>query len=287
MAGTDLVPEPLLPGVWWLEGTRGSNVYLVQADDGSLALIDPGFPSNLEPILLQLSAFERPLAAILLTHAHFDHAGAAADLHRATGARIVAGRGDCRSRGDGVFLATGLGRSHVARWLGAKVAPPPQDAPVHVPVDEEQEVLPGLIAVPTPGHTPGSLCYLLPRASAAFVGDLVISHGGMLTRPLTLANWDDACYLAALAWFAERAPEAGLPGHGEPVLLGFGEALRELARLPRRRGLAALAPDRLVRLMRFSRGFLRSRRGGGALPARLPSPSAGDGDPGPEDGRDG
>ncbi len=286
MSRTDLVPEPLLPGVWWLEGTRGSNAYLVQADDGSLALVDPGFPGNLEALLLQLSAFDQPLAAILVTHAHLDHAGAAADLHRATGARIVAGRGDCRLAAGRLYLATGLGRSHVARWLGSKVAPPRQDAPVHVAVEEEQEVLPGLIAVPTPGHTPGSLCYLLPRASAAFVGDLVISHGGTLTRPLALANWNDARYLATLASFAERAPEAGLPGHGEPVLLGFGEALRELARLPRRRGLSALAPDRLVRLARFSRRFVSPRRGGTLLPERLPPLSAGDGDPQPDGDRD-
>ena len=31
------------PGTWWLRGTRGANVYLVEADDGSLVLVDTGF----------------------------------------------------------------------------------------------------------------------------------------------------------------------------------------------------------------------------------------------------
>ena len=41
----------LAPGLWWLHGTRGSNVYLVESDDGQLALVDTGFSSSAEAII--------------------------------------------------------------------------------------------------------------------------------------------------------------------------------------------------------------------------------------------
>ena len=253
-------PELVRPGVWWLHSTRGANVYLLEADDGSLALVDTGFPQSTPAILAQLAQLRRPLAAILITHRHFDHAGGAATLRRQTGARVVAGRGDCRPRDGRLELRTPVGRSHIARLLGSFLLPRPEPAPVDVAVEAQTEVLPGVLAIPTPGHTPGSLCFLVPRLNAAFVGDLVISHGGTLTRPLRMANADDHCYLQSLATFAAIAPQAGFPGHGAPVLDGFGEQLRQLAALPRRNGAAAFAPERLIRLASFARGFTRARR---------------------------
>ncbi len=253
-------PDPVLDGIWWLHSTRGSNVYLVEADDRSLALIDTGFSQSVPAILAQLDHFERPLAAILITHRHFDHAGGAAALRKATGALVVAGRGDCRLRDGRYELRTPIGRTHIARFVGSLVVPRPEPVPVDRAIESETEVLPGVVAVPTPGHTLGSLCFLVPRLGAAFVGDLVISHGGTLTRPLRMANTDDRLYLESLAAFAAIAPEAGFPGHGPPVLSEFGQRLRELAALPRRNGLAALSPVRFARLAFFGRSFALPRR---------------------------
>lgn len=252
-------PEPFIDRVWWLHSTRGSNVYLLEANDHSLALVDTGFPQSSHPILEQLAYFDRPLAAILLTHRHFDHAGGAAAIHRATSAPVVAGRGDCRSRNGRLELRTPIGRSHLRRFLASPLLPRPEPVPVTFAIDTETEVLPGIWAVPTPGHTPGSLCFIVPSIGAAFVGDLVISHNGTLTRPLRLANADDALYLRSLAAFAEHAPEAGFPGHGAPILTGFGDRLRELAALPRQSPIP-LSPQRLARLAAFGRNFTSPRR---------------------------
>jgi len=43
----------LAPGLWWLHGTRGSNVYLVEADDGQLALVDT--VASLEEAILAMA----------------------------------------------------------------------------------------------------------------------------------------------------------------------------------------------------------------------------------------
>ncbi|GIW13180.1 MAG: hypothetical protein KatS3mg062_0619 [Tepidiforma sp.] len=223
--------EPL-PGVWWLHGTRGSNVFLVTLPGGGVALVDTGFAESARAILAALEAIGRPLEGILLTHRHRDHTGAAAAIARATGAPVIAGAGDCRLRDGRPLLRSGVGRTHPVRLVAGLLGRRPEPVPVAIAVDCEMDVLPGMRAIPVPGHTPGSLCFIADHLAAAFVGDLVISHRGDLTRCLAWANHDDARYLQSIAEFADLAPPAGFPGHGEPLLTGFDVALRALAALP-------------------------------------------------------
>lgn len=251
--------DELFPGIWWLHATRGCNVYAVEARDGQVALVDTGFASSGAGILRELDALNlrKRLTTILLTHMHADHAGAANIIQAETGASIVAGLGDCVVRDGTYSLKRRVGRTHVGRFFIQRVFQRhAQSIAVATPVETETEVLPGVRAIPTPGHTAGSLCFAIEHAAVVLVGDLTISHGGVLTRPLRFANEDDAQYLETLRTFAANAPGAGLPGHGEPVLEGFGEKLRILAGLPRRRGSFR---DRIRRLGRFAR-FISRRR---------------------------
>lgn len=262
----------LAPGLWWLHGTRGSNVYLVEADDGKLALVDTGFGSSSAAILEEVRAHGGSLTAILLTHAHTDHSGAAATIRGATGGGVFLGRGDCIEHDGRMVLHPAVGRTHIIRRLTGRAHRAPDcDAVIDVPLVGELKILPGIRAVPVPGHTPGSFCFVVERLGAAFVGDLVISHGGELTRSMRIANSDDLQYLDSIRQFAAIAPGIGLPGHGSPVMEGFGDALRGLAELPRRRGLA-VSFERAKRLASFSRGMARRRapapagRGPGSSP---------------------
>jgi glyoxylase-like metal-dependent hydrolase (beta-lactamase superfamily II) len=251
----------LAPGLWWLHGTRGSNVYLVEAEDGQLALVDTGFGSSAGAILDEVRAHGGKLSAILLTHVHADHSGAAAAVRSATGARVFLGKGDCLERAGRFVLHPAVGRTHFRRRLTRRAhLAPGEDAVVDVPLAGECDVLPGIRAVPVAGHTPGAYCFVVDRLGAAFVGDLVISHAGELTRSMKFANSDDAQYLQSIRHFAAVAPSIGLSGHGTPVMEGFGDALRVLAELPRRRG-AAFTVERVRRLARFSKGMSRVRHG--------------------------
>ena len=252
--------DEVAPGIWWLHGTRGSNVYAVETDDQRAVLIDSGFASSAPAVLAELEGLDLRgrLDAILLTHMHADHAGAANAIRRATGARVVAGRGDCVHRDGALALRPVTGRTHVGRLVLSRVAGKRETTPVDLAVEGETEVAPGIRAVPAPGHTPGSLCFVMGRCGAAFVGDLVISHPGRLSRPMRLANHNDGEYEDSLQRFALIAPGWGYPGHGDPVLGGFGETLRALAAQPRARG-AWLRRDRLGRIVRFTRRLLRER----------------------------
>ncbi len=253
----------IVPGVWWLHGTRGSNVYLVEADDGRLAIVDTGFGSNVDAILDEVAAVGggRPVSAILLTHDHYDHAGSALELRRRTGATVAAGAADCRLNGDGKWtMDAPTGRSHVARfashllWRGRAAG-----LPVDLPLDGETEVLPGIRAIPTPGHTHGSYCYVSTRAGAAFVGDMVIGHRSGLSRPMALTNAAGALYEASLASFAGVAPPVGCPGHGHPVGGGFAEALQALANRPVRPMSLRRLQQRFAKLRAFTGHMYRRR----------------------------
>ena len=94
-----------------------------------------------------------------------------------------------------------------------------------------------LQAVWTPGHTPGSTCFVAREAGVAFVGDLVISYRDGLARSMVAANRDDRRYLGALGAFAGEARALGvtmgMPGHGHPIRSEFAERLEELSTLPR------------------------------------------------------
>lgn len=257
--------DRVAPGVWWLHETRGSNVFVVEASDGQLLLIDCGFLSSAAGIEAELARIApgRVPTQLLLTHAHVDHSGAAAQLRERFGARVAAGAGDCSldERGHAV-LREPIGRSH--RWrrflrsiAGARST---VECVVDAPLVGDTELAPGVVAVPAPGHTPGSYCYLDTAHGVAFVGDLVISHGGRLTRPLRVANADDLRYTETLHEFARRAPDIGCAGHGEPVLQGFAVALTDLAAHPRRRVFSpAGGLQRMVRLFRFARMLMRLR----------------------------
>ncbi|MEX1022089.1 MAG: MBL fold metallo-hydrolase, partial [Dehalococcoidia bacterium] len=227
------------PGVWWLEGTRGCNVYLARARDGTFVLVDAAHRSSAGAIVREAHAIagDAPVTHLLLTHRHFDHTGAAVEVARALSARIAIGEGDCEAAPDG-------GRQVVMR-RGAPV-------PVDLAIAGRCEVAPGIEAVPAPGHTPGSMCFVAVDAGAAFVGDLVISYGDGLARAMVAANGDDGRYLETLRRFAEEAPPVGLPGHGYPVRGDFAAALRDLADSPREPLTPRNALRRARRMMRFS-----------------------------------
>lgn len=258
--------ELVAPGAWWLHGTRGSNVYLAEALDGTLAIIDTGFGGNGAAIVREIAevAPGRTPALVLLTHRHFDHSGSATELRALTGAKIAAGAADCRPGADGMnTIATAVGPSHIARLvrgrLGRRHAV--EATIVDLPLQGEFEVLPGIRAIPAPGHTAGSYCFLLERSGVSFVGDLVISHGGRLSRPLARSHEDRDAYERSLLAMSRVMAETGCPGHGIPAAGSFSAALAALAAAEPRGWSPVTAIRRAVKLHAFTLGMYRRRNG--------------------------
>ncbi len=96
-AGRDGWGDPAPPahvfGNTWYVGTCGITTLLVQTPDG-LVLLDGGIPQAANLVLDNVRKLGFPVKAIrwiLVSHEHFDHAGAVADLQRLTGAKVIAG----------------------------------------------------------------------------------------------------------------------------------------------------------------------------------------------------
>jgi glyoxylase-like metal-dependent hydrolase (beta-lactamase superfamily II) len=170
------------PSPMTLEGT---NTWLLRgAGERACVVVDPGED---DPAHLERVAAQGPVALILLTHHHCDHAGGARRLAGLTGAPVRA-------------LDPALVRGSEAIGDGDVVAAAGCE----------------LRVLATPGHTADSLSFLLDGPDAAgpavLTGDTVLGRGTAV-----IAHPDGALgpYLASLRRLAELpAGTAVLPGHG-------------------------------------------------------------------------
>lgn len=123
-------------------------------------VVDPG--GDPERILGEIKRLGLTVNYILHTHAHFDHFLAAGLLKAATGAILGL-------HGDDLDLWKNL--EVQCRFFGVQ--------PAHVPMPEywlkdEERILVGItpmIALHTPGHTPGSLSFYVPDEKLVLTGD--------------------------------------------------------------------------------------------------------------------
>ncbi len=141
-------------GNTWYVGTQGLSSLLIETDDG-LILIDGGLPQSaalIDASIQELGFDTRNVKAILVSHAHFDHAGGLAALQRLTGATVFTSQA-----GREALVAGHLGQDdpqYVADLEQGKF-PSVRDV---VAVGDSEVVTVGSVdvkAVYTPGHAPG------------------------------------------------------------------------------------------------------------------------------------
>jgi hydroxyacylglutathione hydrolase len=182
----------------------GTNSWVLAADHGRDAVVvDPGLDP--EGIRSLLDGAGRRAAAVLLTHAHFDHAAEAGEL---AGEEVP------------VFVHEddAIAFEDVEEWnpgfenplAPAKDLRPIADGEVLRFAGIELEVR------HTPGHTPGHCCFTTDAAVVS--GDLVFR--GSIGRS-DFPNSSPADMDRSLRWFLTLDDGLDvLPGHGEPTTVG-------------------------------------------------------------------
>ena len=181
-----------------------------------MVVIDPAFFSD--RILEALDG--RHVAAIVLTHRHFDHIGAVCDVAAATGAPVLCHEADA----DAVCDPSG----NLSDWMGVPLALPPVDRRlVHGDRIEAGTLV--LTVLHTPGHTQGSICLLGP--GHLFSGDTMFASGFGRTD-LPTGSMDDLRRSFADVLDALPDDTTVHPGHGEETIVARERSLNPL--MPRR-----------------------------------------------------
>ncbi|HEU4354569.1 MAG TPA: MBL fold metallo-hydrolase [Actinomycetota bacterium] len=187
-----------------------SNCWLIGANGDDAVVVDPGFSPLRVHALLEAEG-KRPVA-VLATHGHFDHVGAAAAF---CGEHLpfFIHEGDVRALTDPVAWGAGYETPSV----------PVKD--VRTIVDGQVLTFAGfrIEVLHTPGHTPGSVCF---RTDGWVVsGDLVFA--GSIGRS-DFPNSDPTAMQGSLRRFLELPDDLPvLPGHGPRTTVG-----RERSRNP-------------------------------------------------------
>jgi hydroxyacylglutathione hydrolase len=146
-------------------GPIQANCMLI-GDDRELVIIDPG--EEAERIVARIEASGRTPKMILHTHGHMDHAGGTGQLHQLLGGELPVGL-----HRDEMPLYEKLKMQ--AQMFGMEVddAPTPDLWFEHLEVikvgDLEMEVR------HTPGHSPGSVCFVVKNEGIVIVGDVLFA----------------------------------------------------------------------------------------------------------------
>ncbi|MBQ9121452.1 MAG: MBL fold metallo-hydrolase [Clostridia bacterium] len=184
-------------------GPFSTNTYIVCSKDTSV-VIDPS--GDGESIYRRATAEGRVLAAILLTHGHFDHMDALAGLVSLSGAPVYISSFDFPMLSDPYLNASWL----VGRCISASVND------VRLLSGGERLVFSDLsfLVYATPGHSEGSLCYLWE--DNLFSGDTVFADGYGRTD---LAGAKPELYASSLASIRPLIKTKNLyPGHGRIII---------------------------------------------------------------------
>lgn len=178
-------------------GELGTSCYVVWDDAREeCVVIDPGY----EPERIHSACGGRKIAAILLTHGHFDHIGGVKEL-AAEGAEIVIHRLDAPMLTDPALNAS---------WLVGDYVTAPQATVFAAEGSKLCYAGVEFTVLHTPGHTPGCVCY--QAGEWLFTGDTLFHMGYGRTD---LPGGSDEQLAASLRRLYPLARQYRIfPGHG-------------------------------------------------------------------------
>lgn len=206
--------------------------WTIVADGSGVMLIDAGFPGSRDDVLASLRSLgctPEDVSAILLTHAHIDHLGAAiwfAETHGTPvychAAEVAHAQRDYLEQASPAALMTQAWRPRWLRW-SAQVAAKGGLVRGGIPAAraltaEIAANLPGRPrSLPSPGHTSGHCSFVVDGVLVA--GDALITGHPLARRtgpqlPPSMFNHSDADCVRSLSMLATAGTDVLIPGHG-------------------------------------------------------------------------
>ena len=189
-------------------GALQANCSVVGDEASKEALVaDPG--GDMKRIQATVERHGLRVTTIVLTHAHLDHVGAAMELKRATGARLLMSPNDLR-------LLEALPEQ--AQWLGMR---DPGEMVLDGELKADDVLKVGTMEakiMATPGHTEGSVCLYFAKEKLLIAGDLLFA--GSIGRT-DLPGGSTEKILHSLAEVAKLPDDVNVvTGHGPATTIG-------------------------------------------------------------------
>ena len=191
-------------------GNLAENAYLVCPEGRDDAfIVDPG--DGLHPLMLALQASKRKLAAILLTHGHFDHILAAQPLNELHDAAVYIHALDAEMLDNPNKSSSMPDICHLD---------PPEDLPREHYGSTLEVCGVKLQVIHTPGHSKGSVCLYDPEGKIMFSGDTIFRAGYGRSD---LHGGNNLDLIRSLKSLLTTLPEETivLSGHGNETTIGL------------------------------------------------------------------
>jgi glyoxylase-like metal-dependent hydrolase (beta-lactamase superfamily II) len=212
-----------------------ANAFIVVDDDG-LVLIDAGLPDTTAKIVAAIEELGRQpsdIHHILVTHAHYDHAGGLGEMKRLSGATAVMHPADAILVGSGRALrpsfsqvAPGLLNKLFARFFLKNPVTTVELTSIELQVLDGTTVpvAGGMTAVHVPGHSLGQLAFLWPKhGGVLFAADAAMNMLGLRLMP---GHEDVAASQESLRKLAGLEFEIACFGHGRAIVGGASKRFR-------------------------------------------------------------
>lgn len=196
MSGIFRVQKVVTSGTFSLDGGTWdveNNIWIL-GDDDEVVIVDAAHTAD--PIVEAVAG--RTVKAIVCTHGHNDHVTVAPALSEALDAPILMHPAD-----DVLWEQTHPGISHGSIEDGQRITVAGTD----------------IIALHTPGHSPGSTCLHLPEAAQLFSGDTLFS-GGPGATGRSYSDFPTIIGSIRERLFALPAETAVNTGHGDGTRIG-------------------------------------------------------------------
>ena len=208
------------PGLYMLGGLSPSAAYVIETSDG-LILVDSGLDKDASPLKAEMAKLGldwKRVRAILLTHAHGDHTGGAEALRLATGAKVYAGEGDVP-----VLRPAGRARrfSALSTCRTRKPTRPPSMS-LSRGVRRSRSATSASRSIAAPGHTPGSMCYLMDRRQSPRTLRGRRDHDVARRRPAAHRAGQTARHVLGVSVAALSGRRQGLPRLTSPAARDAG-----------------------------------------------------------------
>lgn len=218
---------------------------MILRDGKEFTIIDSGYRADTELVLGSIRCLglnPSNAAAVLITHGHVDHTGAAEMFSSSFGTPVLSSVpehgqliGSEKFQVAPIQIIARAWHPKVFKWMvhvaqsgGTKGIPVPGARTFETYNLQE---LPGHpVAVPTPGHSPGHTAFFIPKSHAVLTGDALVAGHGVTRRTgpqliHPMFDHDTAMARSSLPELTKLDAHHVLPGHGKAMHMNIKDAV--------------------------------------------------------------